>query len=152
MLPFEFGWFSIFCGFFLLTVEIMGFFEMIVHFQQLSDPLVLGETPEIGVEEYPDVDIFISTFNEPEDLLFKTINACLNLDYPDKSKVHIYLCDDGNREEMGVLASQLGVTHLVRDTHKHAKAGNLNHAMKMTSSPYIMTFDADMIPRRHFLT
>ncbi|WP_172972572.1 glycosyltransferase [Fundicoccus ignavus] len=87
---------------------------MIVHFQQLSDPLVLGETPEIGVEEYPDIDIFISTFNEPEELLFKTINACLNLDYPDKSKVHIYLCDDGNRDEMGVLARKLGVTHLVR--------------------------------------
>lgn len=32
-LPFEFGWFSIFCGLFLLIVEIMGFFEMIVHFQ-----------------------------------------------------------------------------------------------------------------------
>lgn len=150
-LPFEFGWFSIFCGLFLLIVEIMGFFEMIVHFQQLSDPLVLGETPELEVDEYPDVDIFISTYNEPEDLLFKTINACLNMDYPDKSKVHIYLCDDGNRDEMGVLARKLGVTHLVRDTHKHAKAGNLNHAMKMTSSPYIVTFDADMIPRRHFL-
>ena len=79
-LPFEFGWFSLFCGLFLLVVEIMGYFEMIVHFQQLSDPLVLEETPEIEEDEYPDVDIFISTYNEPRDLLFKTINACLKMD------------------------------------------------------------------------
>lgn len=150
-LPFEFGLFSLFCGLFLLVVEIVGYFEMIVHFQQLSDPLVLEETPEIEEDEYPDVDIFISTYNEPRDLLFKTINACLKMDYPDKSKVHIYLCDDGHRDEMGELAAELGVTHLVRDTHRHAKAGNLNHAMSVTTSPYIVTFDADMIPRRHFL-
>ncbi|MBZ6527531.1 glycosyltransferase [Aerococcaceae bacterium DSM 111021] len=150
-LPFEYGWLSIVCGLILLAVEGMGFFEMIVHFHQLSDPLELEEVPEIESEEYPHVDIFISTYNEPAELLFKTINGCLNMEYPDKSKVHIYLCDDGNREEMGVLARELGVTHLVRDTHRHAKAGNLNHAMSVTNSPYIVTFDADMIPRRHFL-
>ncbi len=150
-IPIEFGWISIILGITLLVVEILGFFEMIVHFYQLSDPLVLEEVPDIEEAAYPDVDIFISTYNEPTELLFKTINGCLNMEYPDKSMVHIYLCDDGNRPEMGVLANQLGVTHLVRDTHEHAKAGNLNHALSVTTSPYIVTFDADMIPRRNFL-
>lgn len=150
-MPFGFGWFAWFCAIFLITVEILGFFEMVVHFYQLSNPLKLGDVPHIADEEYPHVDIFISTYNEPEDLLFKTINGCLNMTYPDLNKVHIYLCDDGNRPHMKVLADRMGINYLSRDTHEHAKAGNLNAAMDRTTSPYIVTFDADMIPRRQFL-
>lgn len=73
-IPIEFGWISIILGITLLVVEILGFFEMIVHFYQLSDPLVLEEVPDIEEAAYPDVDIFISTYNEPTELLFKTIN------------------------------------------------------------------------------
>ena len=47
--------------------------------------------PEIADTDYPDVDIFISTYNEPPELLRKTIVGCKHLDYPDRSKVHIYL-------------------------------------------------------------
>lgn len=150
-IPFEYGMISTICGLILVLVEIIGFFEMIVHFSQLSNMLI-PKLPEADPADYPEVDVFISTYNEPPELLYKTINACQHMDYPDKSKVHIYLCDDGHREEMGVLAKRLGVIHLVRDTHEHAKAGNLNYAMSVTNSPYIVTFDADMIPRHDFLT
>ncbi|RDY30887.1 glycosyltransferase [Lachnotalea glycerini] len=150
-IPFQYGIISTICGLSLLFIEIIGLFEMIVHFDQLSN-IQSPKRPEVDESKYPDVDVFISTYNEPEDLLYKTINACLHMDYPDKSKVHIYLCDDGHRDEMGVLARKMGVTHLVRDTHEFAKAGNLNHAMSVTSSPYIVTFDADMMPRHNFLT
>ena len=150
-LPFEYGWFSIAFGVVLFLVEFLGILEMIVHFRQLSRSK-MPKWPEKLPAEYPDVDVFISTYNEPAELLEKTINGCLHMDYPDKSKVHIYLCDDGHREEMGVLARKMGITHLVRDTHENAKAGNLNHALSVTSSPYIVTFDADMIPKHDFLT
>lgn len=46
--------------------------------------------------DVPMVDIFICTYNEPLDLLRKTVIAALELEY-NKSKVNIYLCDDGNR-------------------------------------------------------
>lgn len=150
-IPFQYGILSTICGLLLLIVELFGFFEMVVHFSQLSTH-VLPKAAERDPADYPEVDVFISTYNEPPELLFKTINACQHMDYPDKSKVHIYLCDDGHREEMGVLARSMGVTHLVRDTHKFAKAGNLNHALSVTHSPYIVTFDADMIPKHDFLT
>ena len=32
-----------------------------------------------------------------------------------------------------------------------AKAGNLNHALEHSNSPYILTLDADMIPKSDFL-
>ena len=150
-IPFQYGVISTVCGVILLLVELIGFFEMVVHFSQLSN-IKVPKPAQADPADYPDVDVFISTYNEPPELLYKTINACLHMDYPDKSKVHIYLCDDGHRDEMGVLAGHMGVTHLVRDTHEFAKAGNLNYALSVTSSPYIVTFDADMIPKHDFLT
>ncbi|MBQ6540480.1 MAG: glycosyltransferase, partial [Oscillospiraceae bacterium] len=35
--------------------------------------------------------------------------------------------------------------------NKGAKAGNLNNALSKTSAPYVVTFDADMIPKSDFL-
>ena len=150
-LPFEYGWISIVFGSVLFFVEFVGILEMIVHFRQLSNSKMPKWPKKVSVD-YPDIDVFISTYNEPAELLFNTINGCLHMDYPDKSKVHIYLCDDGHRDEMGELARHMRITHLVRDTHENAKAGNLNFALSVTSSPFIVTFDADMIPKHDFLT
>ena len=151
-LPFEYGMIAITLGIFLLIVEIVGMFEAIVHFYSMTD-IVIPEKPKIDDESlFPDVDVFIATYNEPADLLYKTINGCIHMDYPDKSKVHIYICDDGSRQEIKELAEKMNVYHVVRDEHKHAKAGNLNNAMKVSNSPLIVTLDADMIPMSNFLT
>ena len=101
--------------------------------------------------DYPEVDVFIATHNEPVELLYKTVNGCLNMDYPDKKKVHIYICDDANRPEMKALAEQLGVGYFGLENNKDAKAGNYNNALKKIKSPYVATFDADMAPTPDFL-
>ena len=134
----------------LLVVEVFGFLETLVHFENM---LHLREhpLPVIEEDEYPEVDIFIATYNEPVSLLRKTVRGCTHLEYPDKSKVHIWICDDNRRREMRELAEELGVGYFDRPDNKGAKAGNLNHAMERTSAPYIVTLDADMIPRSTFL-
>ena len=71
--------------------------------------------------------------------------------YPDPEKVHIWICDDNRRPEMRELAREMGVGYFDRPDNKGAKAGNLNCAMARTSAPYIVTFDADMIPKSDFL-
>ncbi len=43
--------------------------------------------PAVQAEDFPDVDVLIATHNEPAELLYKTINACTFLKYPDRSKV-----------------------------------------------------------------
>jgi cellulose synthase (UDP-forming) len=73
------------------------------------------------------------------------------MDYPDRNKVHIYLCDDGRRKEVQKLAGKLHVGYITRDTNAGAKAGNLNNALSKTASPYVVTFDADMIANHSFL-
>ena len=134
----------------LLMVEILGFIESMVLYRNLMG-MKEYPVPVIKDEEFPDVDVFIATYNEPVELLRKTINGCNHLKYPDKSKVHIWLCDDNRRPEMRKLAEEMGVGYFDRPDNKGAKAGNLNNAMAHTSSPYVVTIDADMIPMSHFL-
>ena len=149
-IPYAYGWIAIIGSWVLLAVEILGFIESVIHY---SGILKLREhpLPKIADEDFPDVDIFISTYNEPPELLRKTIVGCKHMEYPDKSKVHIYLCDDHRRPEMRRLAEELGVHYFDRPDNEGAKAGNLNKALERTSSPYVVTFDADMIPQRRFL-
>ncbi|MCR5420281.1 MAG: cellulose synthase catalytic subunit [Lachnospiraceae bacterium] len=149
-IPFEYGAVSVFAGVALLVVEILGLVESSVHHYNLYG-VYRPVLPEIEDDEFPDVDIYISTYNEPEEVLIKTINGCKYMKYPDLNKVHIYLCDDGHRAKMKEFAKRMGINYLDRDNHDGAKAGNLNHAMSKTTSPYIVTFDADMIPRSNFL-
>lgn len=148
--PLHDGIISAVAGISLLVVEIVGMFEAFVHYFNMHR-IENHPVPVVPLEEYPDVDVFIATYNEPTELLYKTINGCVHMDYPDKSKVHIYICDDGKRAEVRQLAEQMHVNYLDREDNKGAKAGNLNHALSVTSSPLIATFDADMIPRHEFL-
>jgi cellulose synthase (UDP-forming) len=46
----------------------------------------------------------------------------------------------------------MNINYLSRLTHNNAKSGNYNSALKKTSSPFIITFDADMAPTRDFIT
>jgi len=148
-IPLYAGILAIVCNIILLIVEIMGFVESQIHY---STMISLKDYPVPEVDgEFPDVDIFVATYNEPTDLLRKTLYGCKMMDYPDKSKVHIYLCDDKRRPAMRELAEELGVNYFDRPDNNGAKAGNLNAALARTSSPYVVTFDADMIPQKQFL-
>ncbi|WP_284296318.1 glycosyltransferase family 2 protein [Leuconostoc litchii] len=73
------------------------------------------------------------------------------MNYPVKSLVNIYVCDDGSRDEIKYLCQRLGVHYVAREEHKHAKAGNLNHAMSVSNGNLIVTMDADMVLRTDFL-
>ncbi len=149
-IPFGYGFISVSAGIVLLVLEGLGMVEAFIHFMNMRTATHYDK-PDVPPERFPDIDVFISTYSEDTDLLFKTINGCIRMEYPDKNKVHIYLCDDNRRPEMEALAKKMGINYLKRPDNKGAKAGNLNHALAHSSSPYVLTFDADMIPQRRFL-
>ncbi|MBO6000011.1 MAG: cellulase family glycosylhydrolase [Lachnospiraceae bacterium] len=149
-IPLKYGVLAVTVNIILLLVELLGFFETLIHYENMLD-MKDHPLPHIPDEAWPDVDIFIATYNEPEDLLRRTINGCVHLRYPDRDKVHIWVCDDNRRSSMRALAKEMGVGYFDRPDNKGSKAGNLNHAMQYTSAPYIVTFDADMIPQSDFL-
>lgn len=149
-LPFQYGWLSIFFGILLFLSEAIAMVEVIVQYINVARHSV-PPLPVIPKDWYPDVDVLITTHNEPTTLLFKTANAAKYLDYPDPAKVHIYLCDDSMRPEVEEFARGMGVGYIGLCNNKHAKAGNLNNAMANTASPLVVTVDADMILRHEFL-
>jgi len=120
------------------------------HFQSLK-PLSRNPTPlPREVEEWPNVDVFIPTYNEPLDIVRPTVLAAMNMDWP-QDRMRIYILDDGRRDEFRVFAEECGAGYMTRPDNKHAKAGNINHALTLTSAEYVAIFDCDHIPTRSFL-
>lgn len=96
----------------------------------------------------PSVDIFIPTYNEPPFILRRTVIGCQAIEYSHKT---IYLLDDTRRPDIQRLAEELGCEYITRSDNRHAKAGNLNHALTRTHGELIAVFDADFIPTQNFL-
>ncbi|HSN12432.1 MAG TPA: cellulose synthase catalytic subunit, partial [Propionibacteriaceae bacterium] len=92
------------------------------------------------------VDVFITTYNEPVDLVVATAEAAERITYPHKT----WILDDGDRDELREAALSLGVGYVTRGEEwsgkpRHAKAGNLNNALMQTTGEYILVLDADMV-------
>lgn len=103
------------------------------------------------ITRYPTVDIMVTVVNEPVSLLRQTLIGCLAQDYP-RDRFTVHVLDDGHRVEARTLAAELGCVYLTRPDHpRHAKAGNLNHALRMTGGELIAVFDVDHVPARTFL-
>ena len=101
---------------------------------------------------YPMVDIFICTYDEPLEVLERSILSALALDYPNFT---VWVLDDTRRGWLREYCSQVGARHVTRLDNKAAKAGNLNNALaateRDTNAPVILVLDADFAPRRDFL-
>lgn len=149
-LPWDGSIFALVFGILLWLSEILSNFTAVILIWSKNSSKEISK-PDVSPELFPDVDVFIATHNEEVSLLLKTVNAAVNMAYPDKSKVHIYIADDANRIEVAALANQFSVGYIGLEGNKHAKSGNLNNALKYTQSPLIATFDADMIPYSDFL-
>jgi len=100
------------------------------------------------------VDVFITVAGEPEDIVENTIRAALCMRYP---QFRVFVLNDGkvakkeNWKAIETLATRLGAVCITRTEASGAKAGNINHALKRTSSPLVAVFDADQAPLPDFL-
>src|SRR3990172_4714314 len=68
------------------------------------------------------VDGFVTTFNDPVEMVRRALLAARNMDHPHQT----WLLDDGDRPEMRRLAAELGCRYIARRINTDAKAGNLN--------------------------
>lgn len=143
-------WWNTATGVALLVVEAIGFAQSVAVYVTLWSPYT-GRTVALPpLEDLPSVDVFIATYNEPVSMLRMTIAGAVGMRYP-ADTVRIYVCDDGGRDDVRVLAEHFGATHLTRVDHAHAKAGNLNNALGVSVGELVVTLDADMVPRPDFL-
>ena len=100
--------------------------------------------------DLPTVDVLIATYDEPLDVLERTIAGALALDWP-RDRLNVHVLDDGRRDWLARYCRERGVRHHTRGDNAHAKAGNLNAAFRRTDAPFILVLDADFIPQRRML-
>jgi cellulose synthase (UDP-forming) len=97
--------------------------------------------------------VLICSYNEDREILERTIVGALAMDY---ANFRVWMLDDSRRDWLKTLCSELGCHYLSRSDNAHAKAGNINHALKHIAAlpdppEFISILDADFVPTPHFL-
>lgn len=137
----------------LFSGELYHVFMAVTFWQTIaSDFSFRLPDPDAGFQ--PSVDIFITVAGEPVSIVRDTVRAAQAIDYQRK---RVYILNDGfiagkpdwpDIEQMG---QELGVRVITRKSGGGAKAGNINHALRLTDADFIAVFDADMQPYPEFL-
>ena len=94
-----------------------------------------------------DVDVFITCYDEPLEVLRRTAIGARAIKYPHRT----YMLDDGKRDEVKAMADGFGIGYIRREGNANAKAGNLNNALKVTHGEFILQLDADHVPLPNML-
>ncbi|MBU4609747.1 UDP-forming cellulose synthase catalytic subunit [Achromobacter sp. GG226] len=145
------NWVDTLFGYGLLMAEIYALIVLLLGYMQTVWPLRRHPVPMPDkIEQWPTVDIFIPTYNEPLNVVKQTVFTAMAMDWP-REKLNVYVLDDGRRPEFRAFCEQVGAGYITRDNNRHAKAGNLNEALKVTDGEFVAIFDCDHIPTRSFL-
>ena len=161
--------FNLLPGVVLFLAEIYCVLILLISLVINVDPLRRPTLPREDDDKLPTVDVFIPSYNEDEDILATTIAAAKSMDYP-ASKLTVWLLDDGGTEQkrndknpekaaaafkrytdLQTLCMKMGAKYLTRIKNNHAKAGNMNNALAVSTGELIVVFDADHAPFRNFL-
>jgi cellulose synthase (UDP-forming) len=99
------------------------------------------------------VDLLIPTYNEEQAILERTIIGAQSQDY---DNYRIFVLDDGRRDWLRALCERRDVGYITRSNNEHAKAGNINNALRQLSNEeageFVAILDADFVPQPEFLS
>lgn len=125
----------------LLVAELGGWISLagLTWFSWSARPT---RRPHRSSSGAPEIDVYVCTYDEPVEVVMPTLAGCAALTVPHTT----YLLDDGRRPEMAELARQCGAVYMTRPHNRHAKAGNINHALPRTSGDLVFVLDADHVP------
>jgi cellulose synthase (UDP-forming) len=96
----------------LLLAEIYSYFGGVMFVIGLWRPLIRQiksfdqMTPPFPESNWPNVDVFVTCYNEPPEIVQQTAKAALAIDYP-PTKLHVYILDDGNSADMRAMTEEL---------------------------------------------
>lgn len=128
----------------LYACELFGW-AMLASFCFLAWRIPASQRPPIHRQH--SVDVLVCTYNEGLDLLEATLLGCAGITYPHLT----WVLDDGRRESVRELAERTGARYLTRPDNRHAKAGNINHALGVVGAELLLVLDADHVPQPDIL-
>lgn len=144
-------WFDLLITGLLFAAEVYAWIVLVLGYLQTAWPLERPPEALAGEpDKWPTVDVLIPTYNEPLSVVRPTVLAAMAMDWP-KDRLAVFVLDDGVRPEFRAFAEDVGAGYITRAEHTHAKAGNLNNALKQTRGEYVAIFDCDHVPTRSFL-
>lgn len=158
VLPYPYDGANFYWVWLVFIVELLAFTDVVLFLILMSRYVDRSrEADKLGKiffsrdqRELPTVDVFIPTYNEPLDVLERTIVGALSLDYP-AEKLKVYVLDDQRRDWLKTFCEQKNAVHVTRRDNSHAKAGNMNNGLQVSSGEFVAVFDADFVPYRNFL-
>lgn len=144
-----------------IALHLLGMFINAWPLRRKIIPIALDD------KDLPTVDIFIPTYSESEEITRVTATAATQIRYPG-AKLRVHILDDGGTMarrrnpataeaawgryySLRKLAADLGVNYITRETNKHAKAGNINHALRITDGDLVVILDCDHVPTSDLL-
>jgi cellulose synthase (UDP-forming) len=96
------------------------------------------------------IDVFLPTCGEPLAVLNNTFLYASKLNW--RGTKTVYVLDDSAREQVRALADFHGFRYIVRpNPGEMKKAGNLTHALGVSTADFITVIDADFAVRPEFL-
>ena len=128
-------------------LTMMGLWITILMDVIVQDHHRIKTKPKKTLQEWS-VDVLIPVAGEPIEIIEQTALAALAMDYPHNT----FLLDDAKSLHVEELANSLGITYIVRNNRKHAKAGNLNNGLGFSKGEFFAIFDADQVPKKDFIT
>ena len=128
----------------LLACEVFGW-AMLVSFCSLAWRLPGTTRPAVTTPRT--VDVVVCTYDEGLDVLEATLLGCARITYPHTT----WILDDGRRESVRGLADRMGARYVTRPDNRHAKAGNINHALRVLRGELLLALDADHVPQPDIL-
>ena len=142
-----------------IAIEILVAVPMFLHLFWAMFIWKRRRRPQLRLvgDDVPTVDVLITCCNEDVDLLFDTIHATCEVDYP-RDRFRVLVLDDGNSTKLRNAVSMLQDTYpnlFYRSRKKfpgvphHFKAGNLNFGVQETKylpggqAHFLAALDAD---------
>jgi len=107
----------------------------------IDEPVAIAAPPGLAV------DVFVPVYDEPGELVARSLAAAVAMRYPHRT----YLLDDTSDPRFATLAAEVGAEYLTRADHHDAKAGNVNAALARTAGELVTVFDVDHVPAPDFL-
>jgi cellulose synthase (UDP-forming) len=115
--------------------------------EETASALPENERPMFLDGERVSVDVFVTVYGEDLDVVRRTVTAAVAL----RGAHTTYVLDDGRSDAVRDMAAEVGARYVRRLSSGGAKAGNVNHALSLTSGEYYVIFDADFVPHPDFL-